>query len=77
MKVSAVLLCLMLTAAAFSAQVLAQPGNTSTCCVRFTSSRLPLGCFKTRGGKEICIDPKKKWVQNIMKYLDSRKHKHT
>ncbi|PNJ34581.1 CCL13 isoform 2, partial [Pongo abelii] len=56
----------------------------STCCFTFSSKKISLqrlksylittSSFRTKLGKEICADPKEKWVQNYMKHLGQKAH---
>uniref|UniRef100_A0A8C5P089 C-C motif chemokine n=1 Tax=Jaculus jaculus TaxID=51337 RepID=A0A8C5P089_JACJA len=91
MQVTAALMCMLITAAAFSSPVWAHPAVVpAPCCFVMSAKKIPtqrLGgyrkisnskcplqavIFKTKLGKEICTDPKQKWVQDSMKHLDQK-----
>uniref|UniRef100_A0A673V609 C-C motif chemokine n=1 Tax=Suricata suricatta TaxID=37032 RepID=A0A673V609_SURSU len=85
MKVSAALLCLLLTVASFSSVSI-----PVTCCFGVVKGKIPMQrlesytkitnspcpqeavIFKTKTSKELCADPKLKWVQDLMKRLDQK-----
>ncbi|XP_048222902.1 eotaxin-like [Perognathus longimembris pacificus] len=89
MKVSAALLCLLLTA--ISPQGLAEPASVPTiCCFTLTINRSVARepqknhhsrcrqkaiIFKTKLGKEIGPGSNWKWVQDSIKNLDQKKKK--
>ncbi|XP_038181524.1 C-C motif chemokine 5 [Arvicola amphibius] len=91
MKISAIALAVILTAATLCAPASASPhgADTTPCCFSYLSLTLPRAhvkeyfytsskcsnsavVFVTRRNRQVCANPKKKWVQEYINYLEMK-----